>query len=245
MVGAGIGPRRQSGSKDRRAVGGRLQLTVSAGAGPEAGRLLRKARQQKRASIEAAAEQLTIPPAQLQALEEGDLSGFTAEVYVRGAYMQYATWLGLDPQHAQRVVSKALRAARQHKPLRVHTPQRLYERLLNPRTVIFAGGGVVALMVGGYILWQVQSFWQLPVLVISDPPSDIIQDSSIIIRGYSEPQARVRVNEEPILLEDDASFAVRLELHPGVNVLRVEAANAAGRTRVVEKHLLRPRSGAT
>ncbi len=207
-----------------------------------AGRILVEARRRKNIRLEEAVVTLRIPLSKLEALERGQMSVFAADIYARGAYLAYAQWLGLDVRRCERAVARALRSARQREPLRMHTPERWYERLMNPRMVIMAAGGMVASLVGIYILWQVQSFWQLPELQVEEPAASITEEPAIMVRGRSEADARVSVNETAVLLKDDASFALQLDLHPGINVLRVEAENAAGRKKIVERHILKPRS---
>lgn len=207
--------------------------------GGSIGRELYRARVRRGLTLKEIADELNVPITQLMALEEEDFSVFSAEVYARGAYMKYAGYLGVMHDHSDRAILRALSAARQKVPLRLHTPQVWFERLLSPRLIFIAGVCTIALVVAGYIMWQVQSFWQLPVLEVVSPTSDIINDDQVEIRGQSEPQAHVRVNEEAVLLGEDASFGVILDLHPGINVVRIEAENAAGRKRVITRYLLR------
>lgn len=206
-----------------------------------AGQRLVRQRARQRASLQAASHDLHIPVAQLEALEQGDFSGFSAEIYAQGAYTAYASWLGLPRQESQRAVSRALAPGRVHVPFKMHTPETWWQRLVTPRSVIIAAGTCVALVVGGYITWQLLSFWQLPALEVSSPERTYIEDESIMVRGRSEPDSRVRLNGETVLLQEDATFEASLFLHPGINVIQVEAENAAGRIHTIERHVLRPR----
>ena len=205
---------------------------------------LQERREHMGITIEEVAHQLNIPPRQIRSLEQGDFSGFSAEVYARGAYVKYATFLGMNPEQAQRTALRALSGVRQPVQLRMHTPQRWFERMISPKLVIIAGGSCLALLVIGYIAWQVRSFWQLPALELTSPTKTYLEDEVIMIRGKSEPNARVRINGESVLLRGDATFEVEVTLHPGINVMYAEAENAAGRIRVIEQHLLHPRDQA-
>lgn len=205
---------------------------------PAVGTCLRRARQERRLTIEAVAAQLRIPTRQLQALEEGDFSVFAAEVYARGAYMQYISYLGLDEQSSQRMISRVLSGARERVPLRLHTPLGWFERFVSPRRILMAALGLVALGVGTYVLWQVQSFLRLPDVRLSEPASGVADKAALMVRGVADHEARVQVNGETMLLQEDGSFETALRLHPGINVLQVTAENAAGRGRVIEKHVL-------
>lgn len=204
--------------------------------------LLVKARRAKKLTLAQAALETKLPLAHLSALESGDFSVFAAEVYGRGAYLAYARYLGLNEGVAQRQVAQALLAARERVPLKVFTPFRWVERFVSGRSVLWAGIAAIGLGVGGYIIWQVQSFVRLPALVLTEPAGVILAGPEMVVRGATEVKARVTVNGEPALLTPEGEFSLTLWLRPGVNVVRVEAQNAAGRVRTVEKHLLLLRS---
>jgi len=207
----------------------------------EAGLYVAQHRRKLGRSLEEATAVLNIPLRQLAAMEEGDFTVFAAEVYARGAYAAYAEWLGLDKKLAQRMVLRVMASDRKVVPLKLHTPHTWLERLVTPRLVLLGASTLLAVIVGGYIVWQLRSFWQLPALALVRPETSYVAEDTVLIQGVSEKDALVTVNGEQLLLRDDQTFELEMALRPGINVVRVEAENAAGRVRVVEKHLLRPR----
>lgn len=208
---------------------------------PSVGQQFRQARQRLGVSLALVADQLKIPLSQLEALEEGDFSVFSAEVYARGACLKYAQWLRLDVVRVEPAVLRELSGARLRIPLQLYVPLSWAQRLLTAQLLWLLAGGMVAAAVSGYILWQVQSFFRLPPIVLEAPAISIIAESSIEIRGRSPEASQVSVNGQSILLQPNGSFVTRLYLHPGINVLNVAATNAAGRHRLLTRTLLRPR----
>ena len=97
-------------------------------------------------------------------------------------------------------------------------------------------------LVAGYISLQVNSFVRLPDLIVSQPTEAILSGSEVLVQGNTEAAAEVKINGENILLNQENKFEYLLPLKSGINVLQVEAKGASGRTRVVTKHLLVPRS---
>ena len=69
-------------------------------AGKRAGQRLREARLARRLTVDDVAVRIRIPPKQLRALEEGNLTVFSAEIYAKGAYTKYASYLGVDSKDA-------------------------------------------------------------------------------------------------------------------------------------------------
>lgn len=203
------------------------------------GARLKSTREAQNISLDDASGDLHIPVNQLNALEEEDFSVFSAELYARGAYRAYATYLGIYNKAVAREFLRALTHVRQRVPLTLHTPETFFDSLLNPRIIFIGGCVALSLLVGGYIAWQVQSFWRLPALVVDGSLSRSVDAGEITISGHTQELARVTINGESVLLTSDAKFSVLVSLRPGINPIRIEATNAAGRIRAKQLFLLR------
>ncbi|MEX1997432.1 MAG: helix-turn-helix domain-containing protein [Candidatus Andersenbacteria bacterium] len=206
------------------------------------GTILTRARHARGLSVAAVAAELNIPSKHLQSLEDGDLSVFSAEVYARGAFLKYADFLGVRAEKTQHTFLQILSGAREYVPLRVHRPQPWLVSMLTPRWILAGAIASIALVVGTYIALQVQSFLELPDLALREPVTGVSDGASLTIRGVAESHARVTVNGQPALLDTAGNFTVPLVLHPGINVVHVEAENAAGRKRIIQRDILMPRT---
>jgi hypothetical protein len=98
------------------------------------------------------------------------------------------------------------------------------------------------MLIASYLAWQVQTFVRLPELEVTSPTDVIIHDSSVVVRGQAEREAQVRVNGEDVLVGEDGTFSITVPLKAGVNLIQATATGVSDRTRVVERHLLVPRS---
>lgn len=205
--------------------------------------MLGQARAQRRVSLADASHALNIPIKQLEALEAGDFSIFSAEIYARGACLKYADYLGLQSEQSRRAIWRGISASRERVPLKIHTAFTWFERLMSARLVLWVAISAVVLSVGGYIFWQVKSFWQLPVVTLQENIPAMTTNSKLVIHGLSDrPETRITVNNERVILKPDATFVSDLSLHQGINVIQIEAQNAAGRKAVLVRHVLVPRS---
>lgn len=219
------------GTRSRRIVGDR-----------SAGEALRAARRRLKLSLDEAGVALRIPPRQLKSLEEGDLSVFAAEVYARGAYVKYARYLGVKSDHTHRAFLRALSEARELVPLTVPRAASWLARVWGPAGVIVLSLLAGMALVASYLAWQVQAFVRVPPLMLTEPQEVVLSQPSVTVRGVTEPDVLLSINGEAVLLGPDGAFTHFLPLRRGVNVLRVEAMGASGRTNVVEQRLLVPRT---
>ncbi|MDA1169414.1 MAG: helix-turn-helix domain-containing protein [bacterium] len=203
------------------------------------GERLRRTREKNQLSLADVSAELHIPVKQLVALESDDYSVFSAELYARGAYSTYAKYLGIHTNISSHAFLRSLSSVRERIPLTLHTPATFFERLIHPKIILAFAGFFLALLVGGYISWQLQSFWRLPNLTIDDSLSFVTSERSLTITGTAEEQSQLFVNEESVLLQEDSHFSVPLILHKGINPVRIEVKNAAGRVRAAQLFLLR------
>lgn len=200
---------------------------------------LKSARVRHNISLDQVATELRIPLRKLEALEEGDVSVFSAPVYAHGALRSYASWLGLRVQPLERELSTQLKEFANQTDLKIKTVPRWYERVLSGRAVLWATGVLSALVIGSYVFWQVGSFWRLPRIDITSPENDVINQRAVLIAGKTDSDVRIRINGEAAMLLPDNTFSQEVPLLPGVTVLQIEGENAAGRVRTVEKHVFR------
>lgn len=208
---------------------------------PTVGARLKAARRQQGLTLDEVATALRIPVRQLQSLEEGELTGFTAEVYARGVFRAYARYVGIAMPQVEHAFARAVASVRTMVPVKFLAPRRWMARILTPRWILAMVGTGAALVVGGYVVWQVQSFLRLPTLTLSEPTSGFMVGEQVRVAGRAETSATVTINGTPVLLNEDGSFELMLTLHPGINVVQVEAKNAAERRRVIVRDLLVPR----
>jgi cytoskeletal protein RodZ len=205
------------------------------------GCLLTEARQQRGISLLAASSDLKISVRHLRALEEGDLSLFPAEIYAKGAFTKYAQYLGVYANTTQHAFQRVLTGAREYVPLRVHTPKPWLQSIITGHLVLAAVLVGVALIVGSYMAWQVATFVRLPELSLTTPIAGVSEASSVTINGKAAKDAEVMVNGSQVLLNNQGSFTTSLNLHPGINVLRLQAKNAADRVKVITRYILVPK----
>ena len=85
------------------------------------GEQLRSARVAQHLSIDQVAADLRIPARHLDALEQSDVSTFSAPVYAHGALRSYAGYLGLRADTLERALSSELKTFANQTDLKVHT----------------------------------------------------------------------------------------------------------------------------
>ena len=109
----------------------------------------------------------------------------------------------------------------------------------NTRYTRIGGYALVAVIVIGYIAFQIVGLMKPPTLVIENPEeSSVVFKSRITVNGSVVPTSEVTVNGELILTNSEGAFEQTVYLMPGVNQFVFEAKKRYGKptliTRTVE-----------
>jgi cytoskeletal protein RodZ len=164
-------------------------------------------------------------------------------VYVRGFLRTYADYLGLDAVPLLRqfaTQSQRRSGARVGPPVFVRSRLRQRMRLLtNPRATVLLAGAVLGSAVLLYLAIEVGRFARAPSLDVSSPPGDReTSESTLLVRGTTNPAAEVRINGERTFVGTDGTFEETIGVSDGVNVLRIAATGIGGKERVVTREVL-------
>lgn len=200
------------------------------------GEVLRTAREGKGVDLARVERDTKIRERYLSALERGDYRDLPGAVYTKGFLRNYGAYLGLEPEYLidlYRIESATVAGERPRAPA---APRPLGAR--RSRAFVVTPGAVVAailtILVGGfvaYLSFEFVNFARTPELRIIDPPGNVsgYTELEITIRGETEPNASVKVNnlpENPTVSADAAGhFEVVVGLLPGSNVVQLVATD--------------------
>jgi hypothetical protein len=77
-----------------------------------------------------------------------------------------------------------------------------------------------------YLYREVGSFASVPRLVILSPaPNATIAGNAVLVEGLTDRDAKLSLNGQPILVNDEGRFRENLVLQPGSNIISVKAVN--------------------
>ena len=106
--------------------------------------------------------------------------------------------------------------------------QKLKEKkvLITPKVLAYASLSIFFISLFTYIFLQVLNFAGDPNLSIISPNNNLVTESdSIDLVGITDTDATVTVNTENVPVSDDGKFSLKLKLHSGINVVKINAVN--------------------
>lgn len=188
------------------------------------GKILKKARERKALTYKEASEATFIKPEYLEKLEHDDFSGFKSTTFVKGFIRTYADFLGLDVEKVMAIYRRQV--GEEEQPLKVYKNKEVAKALvISPIHVLAAFlvlffVGVIAYMLKLYI-----QAGQPPKLEIIEPKEEYVKTTQdkITIKGVVEPNTVVKINGQPVHLDEKNAFSLTFHLQKGDNIIEVQA----------------------
>lgn len=177
----------------------------------------------------------------LQALEECRFEDIKqSTVYLKNYVKKYVSALGENPQpfldqfrheelgHEEK--NPRIHPAKAYKQIKFRSMPNIFRHALI--------GGLVCMFLL-YLGFHVRNILQAPNLsVVSPSDGSITYESSIEIRGKTDPETKVTVNEAVIKNDEAGNFNQTIALSPGINTLVVKAENKHGKTSAGTYHVI-------
>ena len=111
-------------------------------------------------------------------------------------------------------------------------PVNVKPKFISVNQIILAIAGVVFV---GFLGWQLATWWSLPELKIVQPQNGDTYGEKVTVKGASEQDATVSVNEQKVILDQNGAFSLDLVFPAGTHSVLVTAVNRQGKTRQAER----------
>ncbi len=199
------------------------------------GEKLKSLRNERRITLGEASRFTKIQQKYLEYLEEGNYKKLPADVYVKGFLRSYADFLGVEEKILIRLYEKEKgikKNLEKTKPenVKVRKPINISPFVFTPKIIaVFFG---ILLFLGGffYLYREMRAFSNAPKLVILNPdPNTTYNANSITVEGVTDKDAKVFINDQPVLVSDGGSFNEDLALQSGANTIIIKAVNRFGK----------------
>lgn len=194
------------------------------------GEKLKNFRNERRITLHEVSRDTKIPLKYIEMLEEGKYESLPPDVYVKGFLRAYAEFLGVDPK---KLINLYQREKDIKKSLSSDSEKKCYGKkksiscfVITPKMIVAVA--IFLVVIGGfsYLYSQVGRFASVPRLVLTNPISDdTILGNSISISGFTDEDAKLSINGQPVLVSDKGEFKEDVLLQNGVNNITILAIN--------------------
>lgn len=107
-----------------------------------------------------------------------------------------------------------------------------------PRTTFIVGITIVIMMVLGYLGFQYSRFISPPKLVVDHPQEEeVVKERILIVSGKTDLDATIRINNQPVLVDEDGDFETEIEIFEGTEEIIVKAVSRSGKDTIIRRKI--------
>lgn len=110
----------------------------------------------------------------------------------------------------------------------------------SPKLTFITGISLVILAVVTYLGFQYSKFLAPPRLEVAEPKDgQVVSKRSVTVSGKTDSDAAVKVNNQPIVTDDNGEFNVQIQIYEGTVEITIKATSRSGKETVV-KRMIKP-----
>lgn len=204
------------------------------------GEMLQDERLSHRISVSDLSKRTRIRQEYLEALEKNQFDKLPAATFVKGYVKIYAQLFGFDATPLLALLRRDYKESAKGKlvPREFLTPLLKKRRHLKPVTFVMVGFVVVFVTLLTYISVQWWMLQRPPQLRVTQPEDFATVGPQVTVRGETQPEAVVVVNDQPVALQPDGSFETEVSfMTEGILTIIVQATDDRGKTSTVQKQV--------
>lgn len=206
------------------------------------GNFFRVGREKMEMSLDEVADKISISKRYLKALEDNDYSKLPPEIYVKGFIESYCYLLELDKNEAFHLFEKNKVKPKEDSLATTVIAHAWFGRIFSYRNFVIAVAFLFLLTSVFYISKAIYPMYAKPSFSLYSPHVCplVTFDDSLSLKGIIQPESKVWINEEEVLVNKEGNFDCPLFLKDGENLVRFRVVNKFGKQRneecIIRKH---------
>lgn len=200
------------------------------------GKILKEARLRKRHSLNFLEQKTKIKKEFIQAIEKGDWKFLPEFPVVSGFVKSLASYLRLDIKMA----SALLKRDYPPKILSISPKPDVENKFYwTPKYTFLVGVSVTIIAVGSYLGFQYFKFLSPPRLEVFEPKDDsVVTGREVLVYGKTDPDTVIKVNNQPILINENGEFTAKIEIFEATKEIKVVAQARSGKETVISRKII-------
>ena len=200
------------------------------------GQVFQRYRQAENLKINQVEKDTKISHKMLIALENDDYPRLPDDLYTKHLIKTYAKYLSLDYNKLLNLYEQGKAQSGINPVINKEKKTRVY---LTPKMAQIGVIILIILAVATYLGFEINKIFSPPDLVVTNPPTNVrIAENFIEIKGQTEKEARVFINEKEIFIDSQGEFKTTIDLQKGINYIKIAAVKKHSRENIVFREIL-------
>lgn len=202
------------------------------------GEILKKARTEKKLTLDDIEKNLRIRKKFLIALEENAWDKLPSLPYIKGFLRSYSDYLDLKSEEIIAIFRRQFSLQEKSGLLPDGLAHPMDEPTIRftPQLAAFAIIFSFVILFFGYLFLQYRAYISPPNLVVTKPAEgEIMLGDKIAVAGKTDNYAVVSINNQKIAVSQNGEFSTTLSLPPGINTILIESTSKFGKKKSVTR----------
>jgi cytoskeletal protein RodZ len=199
------------------------------------GQIIKIARVKKKLSFKKLEEITKIKASFIESIENEKWNNLPAFPTVSGFVKSISAPLGIN----ERMTTAILKRDYPPKKLNINPKPNIPARFTwSPKLTFAVGTAAIILIVLGYLGFQYLRFISPPGLTVDSPKENqIVSGNSVTVFGSTDPDVKITVNDQPVLVDQDGKFSVDIGITQSTNGIDIVAVSRSGKERTVSRKI--------
>lgn len=199
------------------------------------GEVLKEARVKRKLTFAKLEEETKIKREFIAAIERQDWDKLPEYPVIYGFVRSLSSILRVDKKTA---LAK-LRRDYPPKSLRINPKPDVANKFIwSPKQTFLAAIAIFFLITFSYLGYQYIDFITPPSLEVVKPEEgEVVTHPLLEVVGITEPEAVVKVNNQPVIVEEDGKYFTEIEIYEGTEEIEVKAISRSGKETVVRRKI--------
>jgi cytoskeletal protein RodZ len=200
------------------------------------GEVIKEARLKKKLSRQKLESKTKIKKEFIEALEKSEWEALPEYPVVTGFVKNIAGALGLKEEN----LTALLRRDYPPKDLRVNPKPDPREKLKwSPRLTFITAVALVLTIIFVYLGISYLNFIRPPSLDVQEPvENQLVGENSLTVRGKTNSEAFIKINNQPVLVGEDGSFETEVEISESTKEIVVVSKSRSGRETIIRRNIV-------
>jgi cytoskeletal protein RodZ len=199
------------------------------------GQIIKTARIDKRLSLKDLEDVTKIKTSFIDSIEKENWQTLPSFTTVLGFVKSISAALGVDEKTAVAFLK------RDYPPKKLNInpkPDAFSKFSWSPKLTFIVGIAAVILIVLGYLTFQYIRFISPPGVSVESPvEGQTVTGASMMVFGSTDPDAKITVNDQPVLVDQDGKFSTEIGVTPSTNKITIVAVSRSGKERTISRKI--------
>jgi cytoskeletal protein RodZ len=199
------------------------------------GQIIKIARVKKKLSFKKLEEITKIKASFIESIENEKWNNLPAFPTVSGFVKSISAPLGINEKMATAILKRDYPP----KKLNINPKPNIPARFTwSPKLTFAVGTAAIVLIVLGYLGFQYLRFISPPGLTVDSPKENqIVSGNSVTVFGSTDPDVKITVNDQPVLVDQDGKFSVDIGITQSTKEIDIMAVSRSGKERTISRKI--------